>query len=82
MQSSSRITYRPIRCKLQIFTLYQCIILEINNCKPDSCLNGGKCINQPQLARFYCECPPSDNANEVIVGLRCENSETVVHSYT
>lgn len=61
-------------------TSYKCFCLtnytgarcEINltykHCKPDLCLNNGKCIESPLIEGFVCQCPKNYN------GILCENS--------
>ena len=43
--------------------------IDVNNCKPDSCLNDGKCFSN--VKGFKCQCKPD------FTGTRCETSKLI-----
>ena len=51
----------------RVFIKCHFFVLDINNCKLDPCLNGGKCING--VNSYTCSCLAGYSGNE------CETSE-------
>ena len=47
--------------------------IDINDCKRDSCLNGGQCVDL--VNAFKCKCKPG------FTGSRCEKKSTFTNEY-
>ena len=55
-----------VRCALSVSGLY---------CKPDACINGGECIEDPLNKSYQCECP------DKYYGAYCEHGIQFIFVY-